>query len=156
VNVSHAAAPAAVIAMVLAGCGGGSGAPTRAAYGRNASRLCAQLTQQVNEAQGGTPKTTAAIAAYADRVARVLSRGVQSIDNVERPDGRDGERAKAYVDELRRQVDDDIRPALKDLKAAAQRGDRTGVQAAIRRIRTVDSTKLKRLARQAGASGCAS
>ncbi|MEP6954321.1 MAG: hypothetical protein ABI950_09705 [Solirubrobacteraceae bacterium] len=153
----RAGSPAALIVAVglaVAGCGGSGGAPTRPEYGRNASRLCAQLTQQVNEAQGGTPKTTAAIVAYADRVARVLSRGVQSIDNVERPGGKDGERAKAYVDELRRQVDADIRPALSDLKAAAMRGDRTGVQAAIKRLRSVDSTRLKRLARQAGASGC--
>ena len=141
--------------MTVAGCGGGSGAPTRAEYARNADRLCVQLEQQVNEAESGSPTSAADIGAYADRVARALSRGVQALDNVRRPDGKDGEKAKAYVDELRRQVDTEARPALGELKAAAVRGDKAGVQAAVHRLRTVDSSKLNRLARAVGADGCA-
>jgi len=155
----RAARPAALIAAIgltVAGCGGGSGAPTTAEYARNADRLCVQLEQQVSEAERGSPTSAAEIGAYADRVARALSRGVQALDNVRRPDGKDGEKAKAYVDELRRQVDDEARPALRELKAAAARGDKAGVQAAVRRLRTVDSSKLDRLARAAGADGCVS
>jgi DNA integrity scanning protein DisA with diadenylate cyclase activity len=154
-RLRSAAALAATAGLALTGCGGGSGAPTKAEYGRNADRLCAQLNQQVNEAESGAPTSAAAIAAYADRVARVLSRGVQAIDNIQRPDGADGRRAKAYVDELRRQVDTEARPTLRDLKAAALRGDKAGVQAAVRRLRSVDSSRLNRLARAVGADGCA-
>jgi hypothetical protein len=154
VRAPGAAALVAVLSVVLAGCGGGGGAPTRAEYGRNADRLCTQLEQQVNEAESGSPSSAAEIGAYADRVARALSRGVQAIDNVRRPDGKDGVKAKAYVDELRRQVDTEARPALQALKAAAARGDKAGVQAAVQRLRTVDSSKLNRLARAAGAEGC--
>ena len=149
------AALLAAIAMSVAGCGGGSGAPTKAEYARNADRLCTQLEQQVNEAESGSPTSAAEIGAYADRVARALSRGVQALDNVRRPEGKDGATAKAYVDELRRQVDEEARPALRDLKAAAARGDKAGVQAAVQRLRSVDSSKLNRLARAAGADGCA-
>ena len=152
----YTTAAALALALAVAGCGGSGSAPTRAEYARNADRLCVQLEQQVNEAERGSPTSSAEIGAYADRVARALSRGVQALDNVRRPDGKDGAKAKAYVDELRRQVDDEARPALRELKAAAARGDRAGVQAAVRRLRTVDSSKLDRLARAAGADGCVS
>jgi formate dehydrogenase maturation protein FdhE len=152
----RATAPIAAVALLLAGCGGSGGAPTRAEYARNADRLCVQLEQQVSAAERGSPTSAAEIGAYADRVARALSRGVQALDNVRRPDGRDGAKAKAYIDELRRQVDDEARPALRELKAAAARGDKAGVQAAVQRLRTVDSSKLDRLARAVGADGCVS
>jgi formate dehydrogenase maturation protein FdhE len=151
----RATAVVAATVLLLAGCGGGSDAPSRAEYARNAERLCTQLEQQVNEAESGSPSSAAEIGAYADRVARALSRGVQALDNVRRPEGEDGVKAKAYVDELRRQVDTEARPALRDLKAAAARGDKAGVQAAVQRLRTVDSSKLDRLARAVGAEGCA-
>jgi hypothetical protein len=155
VRRARAAALIAAIGMTVAGCGAGDGAPTRAEYARNADRLCVQLEQQVAEAERGSPASAAEIGAYADRVARALSRGVQALDNVRRPEGKAGATAKALVDELRRQVDDEARPALRELKAAAARGDKAGVQAAVGRLRTVDSSKLDRLARAAGAEGCA-
>ena len=150
----RALALSAAAALLLTGCGGGSGAPTKAEYARNADRLCTQLEQQVNEAESGSPSSAAEIGAYADRVARALSRGVEALDNVRRPDGKDGATAKAYVDELRRQVDEEARPALRDLKTAAARGDKAGVQAAVQRLRSVDNSKLNRLARAAGAESC--
>ncbi len=141
-------------ALLVAGCGGDK-APSRAQYGKNASRVCAQLEKKTNDAAQGSPTTPDEIAAYADRLAKVLDDGVRSLDNVERPDGKDGEKAKAYVDELRRQIDGKVKPALSDLRTAAKKGDTAGVQAAAQKIRAVDSTRIKRLAREAGATGCA-
>ena len=129
---------------------------TKAQYGKNASRVCAQLEKKTNDAAQGSPTTPDQIAAYADRLSKVLSDGVQSLDNVQRPDGKDGDAAKAYVDELRKQIDGQVKPALTDLKNAAQKKDTAGVQAAAQKIRAVDNTKVKQLARQAGATGCAS
>lgn len=146
----------AAAALLVAGCGGGDKAPTKAQYGRNASRVCAQLEKKTNDAAQGSPTTPDQIAAYADRLARVLDDGVQSLDNVQRPDGKDGDAAKAYVDELRKQIDGQVKPALTDLKNAAKKRDTAGVQAAARRIRALDNSKIKQLARQAGATGCAS
>lgn len=152
---SQITALAAAVALMATGCGSGEKAPTKAEYGRNASRVCAQLEKKTNDAARGNPSSAEEIGVYADRVGKALGDGVEAIDNVERPAGKDGEKAKAYVDELRRQVDREVRPALGELKAAARRRDGAGVQAAAQKIRDVDSTKLKRLAREAGATGCA-
>ena len=146
----------AATALFVAGCGGGDQAPSKAQYGKNASRVCAQLEKKTNDAAQGSPTTPQEIAAYADRLSKVLSDGVQSLDNVQRPQGKDGEAAKAYVDELRKQIDGQVKPALADLKNAAQKKDTAGVQAAAQKIRAVDNSKIKKLARQAGATGCAS
>jgi hypothetical protein len=143
-------------ALLAAGCGGGSSAPSKAEYSKNIARVCAQIEKQTNQAAQGAPNTPQQIAAYADRLSKVLDKGVQSVDNVQRPDGKDGEKAKAYVDELRKQVDTELKPALNDLKTAAQKNDKAGVQAAAARIRSIDSSKTKNLARAAGANGCAS
>lgn len=147
----------AALAVLVAGCGSsGDQAPTKAEYSRNVSRVCAQLEQQTNAASQGSPTTPQQVAAFADRLSKVLDKGVHSVENVKRPDGKDGEKAKAYVDELKKQVDTELKPALDDLKQAAQKNDKAGVQAAAAKIRAIDSSKTKQLARAAGADGCAS
>jgi predicted NBD/HSP70 family sugar kinase len=151
----HLSVLLAATVLLAAGCGGGDKAPTKAQYGQNASRVCNQLEQKTNAAAAGSPTTPAQISAYADRVAKALDDGVQALDNVQRPAGQDGKNAKAYVDELRKQIDTEIKPALTQLKAAAAKKDTAAVQAAAQKIRAVDDTRIKALARAAGATGCA-
>ncbi|MGZ6643937.1 MAG: hypothetical protein ACXVFT_19210 [Solirubrobacteraceae bacterium] len=143
------------IALPLAACGS-SDTPTKAQYGQNASRVCAQLESKTNDAAAGSPTTPDQIVAYADRLQKVLEDGVQQLDNVKRPAGKDGEKAKAYVDELRREVETQIKPALAQLKDAARKNDAAAVQSAAKRIQGLDDSKIKQLARDAGATGCAS
>ena len=144
---------AAALVAVLAGCGGSS-APTKATYGKNVDKLCSTLDDRVSAIQKQTPKTTDDLVKFADDLEKVIEDGVNQLDDVERPDGDDGKKAEAWIKELRRQKDDAIKPALEELKQAAQKKDTVAIQRAVERIQRVDEKKVNQLARDAGARSC--
>jgi hypothetical protein len=144
-----------VVALVaLAGGCGGSSAPSRASYGKKVDRLCATLDDRVSALQKKAPQTTDEIVAFADDLQKVLDDGVRQLSEVERPDGADGDKADAWINELTRQKDRAIKPALADLKKAAQAKDIAAIQRAVKRIQRIDEQKVNRLARDAGARSC--
>jgi hypothetical protein len=138
------------LAAIAAGCGGSS-APTRATYGKNVDKLCATLDDRVSAIQRKAPQTTEDLVAFADDLEKVIDDGVKQLSEVERPDGADGEKADAWINELTRQKDQAIKPALAELKKAAQSKDTAAIQRAVKRIQRVDEGKVDQLARAAGA-----
>ncbi len=143
----------AIGAVLAAGCGGSS-APSRADYGKDVDKICATLEDRVDAIQRDTPSTTQALVAYADQLVRTLDDGVRELKAVERPDGEDGVKAQRWLDELQRQADA-IKPALAALKEAARRKDEAAIKRAVARIQGIDSSRVDRLASDAGARGCA-
>jgi hypothetical protein len=141
------------VAAIATGCGGSS-APTKATYGKNVDKLCATLDDRVSAIQKKAPTTTDELVKFADDLETVIDDGVSQLSDVERPDGKDGEKAQAWIDELRRQKDEAIKPALADLKKAAQNKDTAAIQRAVKRIQQVDEKKVNQLARDAGARSC--
>jgi hypothetical protein len=141
------------LAAIAAGCGGSS-APTRATYGKNVDKLCATLDDRVSAIQRKAPQTTEDLVAFADDLEKVIDDGVKQLSEVERPDGADGEKADAWIKELTRQKDQAIKPALAELKKAAQSKDTAAIQRAVKRIQQVDEGKVDQLARAAGARSC--
>jgi hypothetical protein len=141
------------LAVIAGGCGGSSG-PSRASYGKEVDRLCATLDDRVSAIQKKAPQTTDELVAFADDLRKVLDDGVRQLSDVKRPDGDAGDKADAWITELTREKDQAIKPALADLKKAAQTKDTAGIQRAVKRIQQVDGQKVDRLARDAGARSC--
>jgi hypothetical protein len=141
---------------VIAGGCGGSSAPSRASYGKEVDRLCATLDDRVSALQKKAPQTTDELVAFADDLQKVLDDGVRQLSEVKRPDGADGDKAEAWIKELTREKDQAIKPALAELKKAAQTKDTAAIQRAVKRIQQVDEQKVNQLARDAGARSCGS
>src|SRR3954452_13326839 len=141
------------LAAIASGCGGSS-APSRASYGKEGDRLCATLDDRVSAIQKKAPQTTDELVALADDLQKALDDGVRQLSDVKRPDGDDGDKADAWIAELTREKDQAIKPALADLKKAAQTKDTAAIQRAVKRIQQVDEQKVDRLARAAGARSC--
>ncbi len=143
------------LAAIAGGCGGSS-APSRASYGKEVDRLCATLDDRVGALQKKAPQTTDELVSFADDLQKVLDDGVRRLSEVKRPDGADGDKADAWIRELTREKDQAIKPALAELKKAAQAKDAAGIQRAVKRIQQVDEHKVNQLARDAGARSCGS
>ena len=143
------------LAAIASGCGGSS-APSRATYGKKVDKLCTTLDDRVSAIQKKAPQTTDELVAFADRLQKVLDDGVRQLSEVQRPDGSDGDKATAWINELTREKDQAIKPALADLKKAAQSKDTAAMQRAIKRIQQVDEKKVDQLAQDAGARSCGS
>jgi hypothetical protein len=154
----HRAAGALIVvalAAIASGCGGSS-APSKATYGKEVDRLCTTLDDRVSAIQKNAPQTTDELVAFADNLQKVLDDGVRQLSEVERPDGSDGDKADAWIKELTREKDQAIKPALADLKKAAQTKDTAAIQRAVKRIQQVDEKKVDQLAQEAGARSCGS
>jgi hypothetical protein len=149
----HRAAPLLIVAALAAGCGGSS-APTKATYGKDVDKLCSTLDDRVSAIQKKTPTTTDELVAFADDLQKVIDDGVRQLSEVKRPDGADGDKADAWIKELTRQKDEAIKPALAELKKAAQSKDTAAIQRAVKRIQEVDEKKVNQLARDAGSRSC--
>jgi hypothetical protein len=149
----HRAAALLIVAALAAGCGGSS-APTKATYGKDVDKLCSTLDDRVSAIQQKSPTTTDELVAFADELQKVIDDGVRQLSEVKRPDGADGDKADAWIKELTRQKDQAIKPALAELKKAAQSKDTAAIQRAVKRIQQVDEKKVNQLAREAGSRSC--
>jgi hypothetical protein len=145
----------AVVAVLAAACGGSS-APSRASYGKDVDKVCATTDDRVRAIQRDTPTTTPELVALAEELGRAVDDGVSKLEAVERPDGDDGVKARRWLDELQRQVDEIVKPALADLEDAAGRNDAAAIRRAIGRLQRLDGGRVRQLARAAGARVCAS
>jgi hypothetical protein len=143
----------AVLCTALAGCGG-STAPSRVDWGKDVDRICATLDESVAALQREAPTGTGELGSFADRLGRVIDDGVRRLRAVQRPDGDDGAKAQRWLDELARHDDKVVKPALAALKDAARRRDTAAIQRAVQRIQRADDSRVRALARQAGARGC--
>jgi hypothetical protein len=148
-----AAVPVVLAIAAIAGCGGSS-APSKATYGKDVDKLCSTLDDRVSAIQKKAPSTTDELVDFADDLEKVIDDGVKQLDDVERPDGKDGEKAEAWIKELTKQKDEAIKPALEELKKAARSKDTAAIQRAVQRIQRVDEKKVNQLAREAGARSC--
>ena len=152
----HRAAGVLIVVALAAfatGCGGSS-APTKATYGKNVDKVCATLDDRVSAIQKKAPQTTDELVAFADDLQKAIDDGVHQLSEVKRPEGADGDKADAWIKELTRQKDQAIKPALTELKKAAQSKDTAAIQRAVKRIQQVDEKKVGQLAQDAGARSC--
>ena len=146
---------------VLAACGGGDGggstakAPSQDEYAAAANRVCVALDKRVAQVTNRRPRSLTDLRGYVDRLQAVVEDAVRRFEALPRPEGDAGRPARAYVAALREEIDQRLKPALGRIRQAIARRDLQGIQAAGRDVQALDSARLKRLARAAGAEQCA-
>jgi hypothetical protein len=146
----------ALLAFALASCGGGDddGSPSEADFAERAEEICRE-TKDVLE--GVAPEDADSAEDLADAVDQVIEESETAVDELaelERPEGRAGERAQAFVQATRDEIQGEAVPALEDLKAALQDGDQQAAQDAARALQQIDSSATNQAAREVGAKDC--
>ena len=142
------------LTLGLAACGGGDGV-SKEQFAKEANAVCADLEKSLDGLSQSNPNSADELASTVDKLQKEVDDGVARLQKIERPSGQAGEDAKAFVDGLSKQVDEEIQPAFADMKTAAQEEDQELLGKAVQELQAVDSDKTNELARKAGADGCA-
>jgi hypothetical protein len=124
-------------------------------YARDLDEACSALEQRtraIGEVQATDP---AELSRRLEQLRRAIRAGVARVEDIERPEGADGDRAAEYVRRLDSTFEDEVLPALDDLEAAVRARDRVAIRAAATRVRSIDFDRTERLARDLGAEACA-
>ena len=140
-------------ALAVAGCGDDK--PSRDEFAAAAERVCADLEKQSDELSRDEPDTVREIVAFTQRARRTAEDAVKRIRDLEAPDGEDGEKARQWQDAVEAEADEQLLPALDDLRKAAEANDEQAILEAAQRIEGIEATESDRLAREIGAEGCA-
>ena len=151
---SSAAALLAGLTFTLGACGGEDG-PTREEFAEEANTVCADLEKSLDGLSESNPSSAEELVSTVDDLQSEVDGAIDRLQEIEQPSGEDGEAAKAFVDGLSEQVDQEIKPAFADMKKAAQEEDQQLLGQAVQQLQAVDSEKTNELAREAGADGCA-
>lgn len=152
-----AAAPLTLLLLALGpvSCGGGGDdAPTKAEFGADADKVCATAEKQLGQI-GENAKTRAEVAAAIDKVIDATQKSLDDLKALDRPDDAAGEAADKFVASLESDIADKGIPALEKLRNAAKSGDNAAAQQAAAELQAIDSGDTDKLARAAGAKGCA-
>ena len=144
-----------VLAVGLVACGGGGDdAPTKAEFGADADKVCAAAEKSLGQI-GQNATSRAEIAKAVDKVIDETQNSLEDLKAIDRPDGAAGEAAGKFVDSLQSDIEDKGVPALEKLRDALKSNDQTAAQKAAQELQAIDSGDTDKLARAAGAKGCA-
>ena len=142
-------------AAALAGCGGDE-KPTKEEFARSADAICADLDKKSDELAATDADSTEEFVSFAQQARSAAREAVKRVDELELPEGADGEVAQAWQEAVRTQAEDELIPALDKLEKAAQDSDEQALLAAAQELQDVDSSRAERLAGDLGAKRCAS
>jgi hypothetical protein len=143
-----------LMSMTLAACGGGGDdKPSADEFAKDANNICADLEKAGDRLQ--EPKSVAEIEQFASDAENEIDEAVTRLDELETPEGEDGEKAQAFIDAIKKDTDEKIKPALQELRNAAQAKDEKAIVAAAEKIQKVDTKEADKLANDVGARGCA-
>src|SRR5919206_2485001 len=141
-----ALASAVVLAVVAAGCGGGSGRLSKAEYAKRADAICTKYNAKIRAL--GRPTSIPGLPAYVDEALPLARKGDDELRALEPPKDEE-QTAKEWLDQ-----NDSVVGSMERLRNAAKKGDRTGVQTALNEATSANQT-ANRLARRLGLSVCA-
>jgi hypothetical protein len=142
-----------VAGVVVAGCGG-SDAPSKAEFGKNADKVCADAEKALSKiGQGATSREE--IAKAVDKVIDRTENSLDDLKDLDRPEGSAGEAADKFLTALESDIEDKGIPALEKLRDAARSNDQKAAQEAVAELQAIDSGNTDKLAVAAGAKGCA-
>jgi hypothetical protein len=144
-----------VLALGLVACGGGGGdAPSKAEFGADADKVCAAAEKDLG-AIGQNATSRAEIAKAVDKVIDETRKSLDNLKALDRPDGAAGDAAEKFVSSLESDIEDKGIPALEKLRDALKDNDQKAAQKAAQELQAIDSGDTDKLARAAGAKGCA-
>jgi hypothetical protein len=145
-----------VLALGLVACGGGSSsdAPTKAEFAADADKVCATAEKNLGEI-GQNATSPAEIAKAVDKVIAETQKSLDDLKALDRPEGSAGDAADEFVNSLSSDIEDKGIPALEKLRDALKNNDQKAAQQAAQELQAIDSGNTDKLARAAGANGCA-
>jgi ElaB/YqjD/DUF883 family membrane-anchored ribosome-binding protein len=145
-----------VLALGLVACGGGgsSDAPTKAEFAADADKVCATAEKNLGEI-GQNATSPAEIAKAVDKVIAETQKSLDDLKALDRPEGSAGDAADEFVNSLSSDIEDKGIPALEKLRDALKNNDQKAAQQAAQELQAIDSGNTDKLARAAGANGCA-
>jgi hypothetical protein len=136
----------ALALVLLAGCGGGSGAPlTKEEYASKADAICASANSKIQSF--GTPQTYADLAKVADKTLPLIDQAIKDLGKLEPPASE-----KAISDQWLAQWRN-LRGDLQEIRDAAKTGNTQAVKALVPKA-TEHNSKTNALATQLGMSVC--
>jgi DNA-binding SARP family transcriptional activator len=143
-----------LLAFVVASCDGDDEAPSQRDFAEQANEICREAEQSL-ENVAEDAETPQDIADAVDRVIEESRNAVDDLADLERPEGAAGERAERFVDATRRAFEDEVIPALEELREALERRDQEAAQEKAVRLREIDTAASNKAARKVGADACA-
>src|SRR4051794_26329078 len=145
-----------VVSLGLAACGGGDDdSPSKAEYAKNAEQICRD-TEKDLENIGKGAESPEDVANAIDKVIDEAKQAADDLVNLDRPSGDDGQTAKEFSEGFRSELNDQIVPAMEDLKTALKKKDVAGVQEAAKKLQQLETSKSDKAARKLGANDCVS
>jgi CHASE3 domain sensor protein len=144
------------VSLGLAACGGdddSGSAPSKAEYANNAEQICRNTEKELENIGQGSESP----AEVADAIDKVIDESRQAADDLvalERPEGDAGQTAEDFSEGFKTELNDKIVPALEDLQAALKKKDVEGVQAAAKKLQSLETSKSDKAARELGATAC--
>ena len=141
-------------ALAFAGCGGDD-APSKEDFAADAEKICADLEKQGDELSKAEPDSVEEVSKFATDAKKTAEDAVKRIQDLEVPDGADGDKAKEWQDAVASEAEEQLIPALDELKKAADENDEQALVAAAQKIEGLESGKSDALAKEIGAEGCA-
>jgi hypothetical protein len=149
--------PAAILAALLALAAGQAacGGTSKEDFAKEANEICRDIEERFQQIGRQAPDTPAEAQRQIVRVEGAARDAISRLKDVDRPGGDAGETAEDLVNTLERQVNEELIPAMQDMREAIRDRDRRALQAALRRLRSVDESRTNELAREIGADDCA-
>jgi hypothetical protein len=142
-----------LLALGLVACGGDD-SPTKAEFGAEADKVCAAAEKNLGEI-GQNATSRAEIAKAVDKVIEETQNSLDDLKALDQPDGAAGEAADKFVSSLQSDIEDKGIPALEKLRDALKGNDQAAAQKAAQELQAIDSGNTDKLAKAAGATGCA-
>lgn len=143
-----------LLAFGLLACGGGGGAPSKAEFGAKAAKVCTTAEKHLGTI-GKNANTRAEVAKAVDDVIAETRHSLDDLKALDRPDGAAGKAADRFVNSLQSDIQDKGIPALQKLRDALKTNDQKAAQKAALELQAINSANTDKLARAAGATGCA-
>lgn len=145
-----------VVSLGLVACGGdddSSSAPTKAEYAKQASKICSDTEKELKNIgeDSSDPKEVA------DAIDKVITEAKQAANDLvalERPEGDAGQTAEQFSEGFKSELNEQIIPALEELRDALKKKDVAGVQAAAKKLQELETSKSDKAARELGATDC--
>ncbi|HYP47347.1 MAG TPA: hypothetical protein VEQ61_01805 [Thermoleophilaceae bacterium] len=149
---SRSPALAVALAATLAACGG-SDSPTKDDFAADANSVCKDVAAKLNAVKTDSANPRVLMESI-DKVIDESRAGVMRLKAIERPDGKDGEVAKKFVDTLGRDLESKTVPAHESIKAGLRANSQAKIRKAARQLDAAESSAAYRYAKQAGAGEC--
>ena len=141
-----ALASAVVLAVVVAGCGGGSGRLSKAEYAKRADAICTKYNAKIRAL--GRPTAISGLPAYVDKALPLARKGDEELRALKPPKDEE-QTTNEWLDQ-----NDSVVGSMERLRDAAKKGDRAGIQTALNEASSANQT-ANRLARRLGLRVCA-